>query len=431
MRRSLVIALIATLFVALACGSESASPAEPAGDAGIAPDVEQPLTVFERLLALVPDTPDSRRAVRMNDIRGAAIAQGIALPGPDATPEEIVQFKQDVAFGTVRPAEFIMQPGDGWISGYQRDYGPVANDTKATLGFDARDIEASVLMGEANQPPQPLSEIVLGQFDGALAIELMAACGECPPHRVASYEGQDYFTWDGPDAWSLRNAQLPPSFDALGRAGHIVVSDEYVARSFEIPDLEEIIATASGSTGNLLSDGAYRAVARSLSAGGAVSALITDQSFDVETVILALGGEDVFENQEESGQLEPGTTDRIRAGVSESGPLEPFSVLGVGLGRDEAGAFALVGLAYADTETAAEAALQLRARMEVGKYPDLKGDGEADTFLERVSEFEITSAGDVVLGKFRTPEPSGLSAFSMGAFSSSLLFNQFVYMIAY
>ena len=429
MPRFLIPVVAAVLFVALACGADSSSQQDSGATDGA--DPERAMTVFERLLALVPDTPDSRKAVRMNDIRRAQIAQGIASPGPDATPEDILQFKQDVAFGTERPAVFILQLGDGWISGYQRDYGPVANDTKSSLGFDARDIEASVLLGEANQPPQPLSEIVLGEFDASLAPDLLAACEECPPHRFASYQGQEYFTWDGPEAHSLRNRELPPSFDRIGRGGHIVVADDYVFRTLEVPDLERLIDTASASAGNLSNDPQYRAVARLLAEEGAVSAVLTDQSFDVETVIQAIGGESAFEGQEESGQVAPGTVDRIRTAVAESGPLEPFEVLGVGLGRDEAGAFALVALGYADAETAADAASQLRERMEVGHYPDFKGDGEIDTFLDRISEFEITSVGPVTLGKFRTAEPSGLRAFSMGAFSSSLLFNNFGYMIAF
>ncbi len=428
MSRFLIPALAAILFIALACGSDSASQPDTPG--APAPDSGAPLTVFERLLALVPDTPDSRRAVRMNDIRGAQIAQGIPLPGPNATPDEVAQFKINVALGTERPASVITQLGDGWISGYNHDYLDVANDTKDSLGFDARDVEAFALLGEANQPPQPLKEILLGEFNAADAPVLLAACEECPPHRIAEYEGQDYFTWDDPQAQSLRNRQLPPAFDHIGRGGHIVVADEYVFRTHEVPDLEQLIDTESGSAGNLLTDDQYRTVARALGAGGAVSAVLTDQSFDVETVIQALGGEQSFEGQEERGQLEPGTTDRIRAAVSGSGPLEPFDLLGVGLGKDEMGAFALVALAYDNAGSAANAASQLIDRMEIGSYPDFAGNGEADAFLDRISEFEITSDGPIVLGKFRTPTPSDLTAFSMIRMSNSLLFNNFGYLIA-
>ena len=188
--RILPAALIATLLVALACGSEPASQPDEATKS--APKVEPTPTVFERLLAFVPDTPDNRRLVRMNDIRGAAAAQGIPIPGFDATPEEMTQFKFDVAFGTERPATMVTQLGESWISGFNQEYIDVSGGTKMSLGFDARDIEAFALLGEANNPPKPIKEILIGAFEAEEAPLLLAACEKCPPHIIENYRDRTF-----------------------------------------------------------------------------------------------------------------------------------------------------------------------------------------------------------------------------------------------
>ena len=420
------------MFIALACGAEPASESQPTVPP--APEVQPTPTVFERLLAFVPDTPDSRRIVRMNDIRGAADAQGIVIPGPDAVAEEVTQFKLDVAFGRERPATFITRLGGGWISGFNRSYVDQASRTTESLGFDARDIEAFALLGEANLPPLPFTEVLTGQFDAKEAPDLLTACEECPPHSVATYDSQDYFTWGGGEFQSLRNSQKPPSFDEFGRAGNIVVADEYVFRAVRVADLEALIDTESGAASNLLGDVQYRAIAQALGRSGAVSAVITDQPFDAETVIKAQGGEESFESMESRDILPVGTVDRIRDGIAASGPLKPFDLMAVGLGKDDIGAFALVILAYDDEETAVEAAIQLEERIENGSYPDLSGDGSNQSFLDRVLEFDIYGRDAMVIAQIRTPSPDELRDFNLFSIYpdevTGYLYNRFVYLIA-
>ena len=430
--RILPAALIAILLVALACGSEPASQPDEATKP--APKVEPTPTVFERLLAFVPDTPDNRRLVRMNDIRGAAAAQGIPIPGFDATPEEMTQFKFDVAFGTERPATTVTQLGESWISGFNQDYVDVSTGTKMSLGFDARDIEAFALLGEANNPPKPIQEILIGAFDAEEAPVLLAACEKCPPHIIENYEGQDFFTWGPADRQNLRDhRQVPPSFDHLGRPGDIVVAADHVFRVLKHADLELLIDTDSGSAGSLLLDEQYRGVASALGDGGAVSAILTDQPFNVETVIQAMCGVECFKQQEERGQLMPGTVDRIRDSISKSGPLEPFNLIGVGLGIDDTGAFALVVLSYDTAEIASKALGQLQARIEVGRYPDIAGDGETESFEDRIPGVQALVEGSMVVAKFWPRSSKELRDFALFPMSSNdgntYLHNKFVFLI--
>jgi hypothetical protein len=275
---------------------------------------------------------------------------------------------------------------------------------------------------------------LIGAFNAAEAPALLAACEKCPPHLIDHYGGQDYFKWGPGDQQNLRlHRQVPPSFDHIGRPGEIVVTDDHVFRALKHPDLELLIDTDSGAATSLLLDEQYKAIARTLGAGGAVSAILTDQSFDADTVINGMCGLECLESQEKRGQLQPGTADRIRASISESGPLEPFGVMGAGLGIDEVGAFALVALSYDTADIATNAANQLEARIEIGNHPDIVGDGENQSFLDRISEFEVTTSGSIVLAKFRTPTPKELRDFTLFARSSNAgnayLYNRFVLLI--
>ena len=67
-------------------------------------------------------------------------------------------------------------------------------------------------------------------------------------------------------------------------------------------------------------------------------------------------------------------------------------------------------------------------------YPDISGNGDAESFLDRITEFDITSSGPIVLAKIRTPSRSELQGFSLFPMSSAdgntYLHNQFVFLIA-
>ncbi len=334
------------------------------------------------LLALVPDTSETRQFVAVNDYAKARDAFAIPLPGDSADEEDISDYIAAVLSGQTG-----VMPGP-WISGFS-EHGFAFPDNREHLGFDVRNVEFSIMAGF---PPGVL-EVVKGRFNPQATERVIEGCSECPPPERKEVEGTEFYSWFGDHEMSLQDRLRPPAFDALGRGGRIAVLDSLVFRTVETPGMRALIRTFRGKEDSLADDSDLALAAEKMDSLEVYSGLLIGDT-------ASLGADAVIEglcanvSSRECRQIE----DAITGGV---GPLDEYEALGAGVGRDEDGTFNAVIFVYGSEDAAKRNARQFEELLEQG-----------ESILARRSWSEIVLDADVwaedrtVIGKLRSISPA-------------------------
>ena len=166
-----------------------------------------PTSVYDELLALIPDTPDTRSLVFLNDYVLLRKALNVALPGPEANQEEVKDHFMSLAI----MINEIGVPTWGeapFISGYTQ-YALRTSGMGEYLAFDQRNVHQSAVAGV---PPGKLG-VMLGNFDPAATDAALEHCAasvpECEPPLRESHDGIAFYSWGGdleqtlPGYWGL------------------------------------------------------------------------------------------------------------------------------------------------------------------------------------------------------------------------------------
>jgi hypothetical protein len=308
--------------------------------------------VCEELLGIIPDTPQTRQAIAVSDYDRMRRHFGIAPPeepSDDAQREAHFEALAQVPRGGA-PSTFLSGLdlfGHFLIlAGY--------------LGY--RRVDQDIVAGL----PPGRYEAVRGAFDPAAAEREIVACAGCPPPDREQYLGVAYYSWDEDFHQNLSIRLSPPAFDQLGRGGRIAVTDEYVFRALWTGGLRQMISAWRGGP-SLRADPDFRLLARGLDSAGAYTAYLTDRTQGPALAAEALA---------EVALAEPATRMRVEAAWNPpagAAVLEPYVLLGVGVGRDSAGEpYTAVVLVHATEQAARENVDLLRRR--IGETVSVRDD---------------------------------------------------------
>ena len=374
--------------------------------------------VFESALRFVPDKPEHRGSMRMNDLEGLRRVLGIEAPGPDADQQAVLDYKFSLVLSESIQGRLLLL-GDDWLSGFSFDYLDSAPSTRPFLGFDSRDIDLIVGTGPENESPTRGLEMVIGDIRAEVAETLLFGCEVCVPHEIASHSGIEFFTWGEDARPSLSDRLAPPAHDQLGRGGRILIGDGYAVRTLFTESMREAIDVISGAAPGLSENGDFIVAARAADEMGAVSLTLTSQPFrssDITEVYagrgrLTLNGLDhdyrgaLAALNERSAT--PGAREALVAeGFARSGSLPAFEVVATGLGSDAEGVFVALALVFKDDAIASDAAAALKSRIETGVFPDFSEnpDGLAP-WNEQIESAEIDVNGRTVRVLLRVRDP--------------------------
>ena len=381
---------VAVVVVLVACGTDVPSKAPVAPTAIPGP--------IERILGLVPDVPDSRTALTVNDLAGLRAATGVELPAADSSRDAVSKYVMDLAVGNNEKGGRQIHDGRQWLSGFHAYSDQVT--TFPYMGFDARNAEQVALFGAG----LGVREVLLGSYDPEVTAQQLAVCAECEQAETVEHSGAEYLSWGQDFAQNLRSQLKPPAFDFLGRGGRIWVAGGSAARTLATAHMEEIIDAALDQAPSLLDDLDYRLAARTLADRGAVTATFssTDHSFDtVYQQVSRVLASDAF----------PVTPEELADQLSMAPLLLPFEVAAVGtsLAPDESGRTTTVlVLVHESEEEAEEGVGRLRQRIAAVDVPfsqvvSGKGGpviGDAHPWVEEFDEFDVSTEGRTVVASF-------------------------------
>ena len=200
--------------------------------------------VFERLLAVVPDSPYTREGAYMNDYLRARDAFGIPLPGHDADEDDLLDYIIKLTvFDNDRGDGYMMADGPEFsgFSLFSQDKNAIRIENLRHLAFDIRHVEQSVTVGGGTRNQL---ELVKGSFDPDDSRQALDRCDRCPPPDRQEHMGVEFYSWG---EGHLDNRWLPPAFDGLGRGGRIAVLDSFVLRTSETAGIKALIDVHVGN----------------------------------------------------------------------------------------------------------------------------------------------------------------------------------------
>ena len=377
---SLCLGLLALALVG--CGSD----AEPVRETTAATDA-----AYAGLLGTIPDTPELRQQVYINDYALVRQMFDIPLPGPEDDEVALEEFYKWLP-RFEGEADDPPVPGFGAASffGPFNQYKYSTAENLQHLAFDVRSMDQSIVAGL----PPVILDVVRGRFDPQATDKALESCSECEPHSREEYGGVSYYSWGGD--YGDYNPQLifaPPAFDWLGRGGRIAVLDEYVFRTLGASDMEALIDAGLNEAASLADVEEFRLLAGGMSRLGAYTMLLSDdvevwdaEGYDVLLLQDGDTGKDVVQAQRE---------------LSERGPwLRPYEAFATGAGKDENGHYMALVLVHADDASAEENAGLLRRIIE--EEGSVLYDISWSDYID-VDRSEIHAEGRALLAKLRGP----------------------------
>ncbi len=362
-------------------------------------DEEELPSRWLELLALVPDTSDSRSCTVMNDYARFRAAFDIPLPGPNAGEDSLFQYYRQLLFDEEGKARGIA-PAD--IMGFTR-FPPPVTETRTELGFSIADVDQDIWAGELGLAVEPL-QVLRGRFDQE-AIDQAVHTDPLFSDLLerASYGGVDYYAWGADfEVYSDRASPVRP----LGRGHRAALRGDYLYWSLTTEGLEAMLGASVGERGSLADLDDFRLLARGLDLTNTYAALLSDDtdSYSVPEVARRLAGADASADDVEAAQQE----------LEGEPQLLPYQAFATGAGIDADGPYVVVILLNADGETALQNVQRLRYRINEGTS-QIWGQ----PFRELIDDMDISSSGRLVLATLHT-EQSRLW-FSLHAAKDTLL----------
>ena len=371
---------------AVGCGSDT----EPVRETTAATD-----TAYAGLLGTIPDTPEVRQQVYINDYALVRQVFDIPLPGPGDDEVALEEFYKWLP-RFEGEADDPPVPGFGAISffGPFNQYRNFTAENLRHLAFDVRSIDQSIV---ALAFPATL-DVIRGRFDPQATDKALESCSGCETPSREEYGGVSYYSWGEDYADNLQLRFAPPAFDEIGRGGRIAVLDEYVFRTLGTPDMEALIDASLNEGASLADVEEFRLLAGGMSRLGAYTMLLSD---DVEV----WDAGDYYELllQDVATRRDVVQEDVVQAQreLSERGPwLRPYEAFATGAGKDENGHYMALVLVHADDSSAEENVGLLRRIIE--EEGSVLYDISWSDYID-VDRSEIHAEGRALLAKLRGP----------------------------
>jgi len=334
--------------------------------------------LFSELLGFIPDTPESRREVYINDYYAAARAIGLAPPLPFAG-EAIDYLVQISNYGAL--------PTGPYISGYAH-WSPEALNARLleTAGYDLRTVSASISAGE---PPSVFNAILLDDtIDLERTRSALQTSADWPSPVELSRDEVHVLAWGEDYGTDFSRRLEPPVYDELGRGARLAFVDQVLCCTVWTDGVFAMVDAAHDATASLADVEAFVLMAEGLDSLGVFGAYLTDNTFgqSVNALMASMG-------------VEQEAVERVAAETM----LAPYCAFAVGIGRDESGAFMGLVLVHASQTQAEDNEERLRRRLSEGTSA---ASGKAWSELFSSAQLHIEVTGRTLLARVPIDPPS-------------------------
>ncbi len=333
---------------------------------------------FVKLLELIPDTPETRGEVYLNDYYGAARAIGLVPPSPYAgeATDYMLQLNR---YGALRPGPYI--------SGYV-DWQPWIFNSRLyeAAGYDLRHVTSSILAGE---PPSLYGAVVLDDSVDVNVIYARVQVNEnWPLPAEITHHGVPILSWGEDYVMDFAKHMQPPVYDDLGRGARLGFMEHTLLCTVWTDGVLSMIDAARGTWASLADVEEFRLMAEGLQILGAFGAYLTDDTVR-QTVGALIAAAEVDEE----------TIERLESEAM----LHPYCAFGVGIGRDESGPFMGLVLVHESESLAQENVDRLRQRFLKGTN-SVNGDPWSKIFDP--GELEVVADGRTLRARVPVDPPS-------------------------
>jgi len=257
-------------------------------------------------------------------------------------------------------ADYLLgMPRDALITDLLRDPAPDFGDLTAELGIDPSRVFLAITAGT---PPETY-QVLEGAFDAA-AIDTAVRSDPIWSGLLstAEHRGVTYYTWGGDFETDLtRVTTVRP----LGRGGRLALHAGFLYWVPWTAGMEELIDAGAGAVPTLADDSRLAQAARALAAAGVYSAILTDRPLVDDAAVSGL-------------------------------------VLGIGGGRDGAGAYWVIVAVHDTAAAAQESAAAVRSVLSEGT---ILSTGQP--WSERVTGFDIKVADEMLVAVVRSAGREG------------------------
>ena len=347
-----------------------------------------PSTLYEELLAFIPDTPDTRSSVYINDFELMREIFDVSSPQPGYDDLELLLYGR-LLFG-VDERKFPMYRKGGqspWISGFNNWFRWGLRNFPA-LGLDVTNVDKSILAGNPDRP----FEVVRGRFDPSTTQRALDECAECPSPRRDRHRNIPFYGWGEDYLMDPEKRFAAPAFDSAGRGGRISVQDGYVFRTLATGDMKTLIDASQRKVPTLAEVEEFHLLVSEMARLNAYSMLLS-----AETPSLY----DILDGRPEKKALTKellANHEDLRAllGRKQQPPLlRTYVAYAAGTGHDSIGAYMALVIFHPDSVSAARNVDLLLQRIQAAYTWVLPG-AISERFLETL---EVYSEGRVLTAR--------------------------------
>lgn len=222
---------------------------------------------FIRALEFLPDNPEIRAGVLVNDYQSARELFGIDSPPLDPTDNQILEYVNRL----IGPGTTGLST-NSTIDGFGRRRDDVAG-WRSALGFTAADVNLSVVAGSDPK----IYEILTGKFVWPLIyLAIMNDQVWSPELEETSHNGFEFFSWGEDYRPNLRMSD--DAVRTLGRGHRLLVIDEILFWTLGSPEMRSLIDASSGKESALALNDDFRVLANTMDAESAYAGLLTNET---------------------------------------------------------------------------------------------------------------------------------------------------------
>lgn len=362
--------------------------------------------VFLNLLALVPDTPETRARVHLTDL--AAVRAFLDAEVPEGEQPDLPEYLDRWSTFALEhdagdlPFVFPLMMGS---TGRARDYGLDAERLlRESIGLELAAAEGWVTadggtLVDGSRADYELIAI-LGPYVAAELGTAIEECTMCPSADIDEHAGWRIYAWGGDFQAEPSYRRSPPLFDFDGRGGRLAFRDGSVLRALYTDGIDQMIDAHAGGP-SLADDEDFRLAVEGMARLGAMNAHITDQPSLLAREFLAR----IDEFPDDDQQVLPGRF--LDAWTPREGDtlLRPFRLIAAGFAWDGAPVYAVI-LVHDSPEEAEENARRLPERVATARigwmsgqitHPDTGEPWTPPDWHEQFDEVRVEVDGRVLL----------------------------------